>query len=156
DVSFPFDFFAIAPTIAQTGTSFTLQIRATDTGGNIAVSNLLVVGLVNDTSPPTITSFVPATNSSQLEPIQIVQVRFSKGMSAATVTADPVRVRDAAGNSLTPAAFQLRDDDRLVQLTFPALLVGSYRIVVSGSVTDRAGNQLSASDVTSGFTLTPR
>src|SRR5205823_2704823 len=74
----------------------------------------------------------------------------------AAVTADTVRVRDAAGNFLTPATFQLRDDDRLAQLTFAALVAGDYQIVVSGAVTDRAGNALSASDVISPFTLTPR
>ena len=42
-------------------------------------------------------------------------------------------VRDASGNFLMPTDFQLRDNDRLVQLTFPSLLMGSYQIVVSGS-----------------------
>jgi hypothetical protein len=41
DVSYPFDFFAIAPTIAQSGSTFTIQVRATDTGGNVGLSNAL-------------------------------------------------------------------------------------------------------------------
>src|SRR5262249_21959158 len=136
--------------------SFTLQVRATDTGGNFALSNVLTIGLVNDSSPPTITSFVPPSNSSQIEPIQIVQVRFSKSMLAATLMTGTVRVRDAVGNVTPPPTFQLRDDVRLVQLTFASLLTGSYQIVVSGAVTDRAGNLLSMTDVISPFTLTPR
>jgi hypothetical protein len=156
DVSFPFDFFALAPQAAPGATSFTLQVRATDTGGNVALSNLLTIGLVTDSSPPTITAFVPPSNSSQVEPIQVVQVRFSKPMDAESVTAATVRVRDGAGTFLTPATFQLRDDGRLAQLTFAPLLLGSYQIVVSGGVTDRAGNTLSATDVISPFTLTPR
>jgi hypothetical protein len=156
DVSFPFDFFAVAPQVAPGATSFTVQVRATDTGGNVALSNVLTIGLVTDTSPPTITSFVPPTNSSQIEPIQTVQVRFSKPMDPATVTATTVTVKDSSGNVLTPTTFQLRDNDRLAELTFPPLLVGSYQIVVSGGITDRAGNELSTTDVVSPFTLTPR
>src|SRR5207253_1179091 len=34
-VSFPFDFSAIAPSIATAGGTFTIQVRATDTGGNV-------------------------------------------------------------------------------------------------------------------------
>ena len=155
DVSFPFDFFVAAPDIATVGSSFTIQVRATDTGGNVALSNVLSVELVADTFAPTITGFVPPTNASVVEPIQIVQVRFSEPMAGASITSATVRVLDASDNVLTPTTFQLRDDDRLVQLTFPALLVGNYRIKVSGSVTDRAGNAL-GSNVTSPFTLTPR
>ncbi len=156
DLSFPFDLSAIAPSIAASGTTFTIQVRATDTGGNVGLSNVLTVGLVRDTFAPTVTDFVPPTNSSQIEPIQVVQVRFSEPMAAGTVTPGTIRVRDSAGTFLTPTDFQLRVNDQLAQLTFPALLTGSYQIVVSGGVTDRAGNRLGASDVISPFTLTPR
>src|SRR5262249_15228326 len=105
DVSFPFDFFAVAPQLAAGVNSFTLQVRATATAGTVALSNTLTIGLVNDTSAPTITSSVPPTNASLLEPIQTVQVRFSKGMSPDTVTADTIRVRDASGAFLTPTTF---------------------------------------------------
>src|SRR5262249_17396923 len=48
-VSFPFNLSVIAPTIATSGTSFTIQVRATDTGGNVGLSNVLTVDLVSDT-----------------------------------------------------------------------------------------------------------
>src|SRR5262249_1322627 len=56
EVSFPFSFFAVAPTIAQSGSTFTIQVKAIDTGGNVGLSNLLTVDLVSDTTPPTIQS----------------------------------------------------------------------------------------------------
>jgi streptogramin lyase len=154
-VSFPFDFFAIAPTVAQSGSTFTIQAIATDTGGNTMLSNVITIGLVRDTFPPTIVSFVPPSNSSQVETIQRVQVRFSKAMAGSTINAMTIRVRDTSGNYYMPTLVELRDNDRLAELAFAPLLTGSYQIVVSGSVTDRAGNALGA-DVVSAFTLTPR
>jgi hypothetical protein len=155
-VSFPFDLSAISPTIATSGGSFTIQVRATDTGGNVAFSNTLVVGLVKDTFPPTIVSFVPPTNSSQVEAIQTVQVLFSEPMAVPTVNTATVRLLDSAGNYITPTSFVLRANDQLAELTFAPILMGNYQIVVSGAVTDRVGNVLSTSDVVSPFTLTPR
>jgi hypothetical protein len=46
DVSAPFEFFATAPTLASGATQVTLQVRATDTGGNVALSNTLTYSLV--------------------------------------------------------------------------------------------------------------
>src|SRR5262249_2599377 len=103
-----------------------------------------------------ILGFIPPTNSSQIETIQTVEVRFSKPMSPTSVTAATVRVRDASGNYLTPTNFELRGSDEIAELTFAPLLTGTYQIVVSGSVTDSAGNALGTSDVVSPFTLTPR
>ena len=46
DSSYPFELFASAPPFASGGASMTLQVRATDTGGNVTLSNLLNVGVV--------------------------------------------------------------------------------------------------------------
>jgi hypothetical protein len=155
-VSFPFDFFAIAPTIAQSGSSFTIQAQATDTGGNTMLSNVITIGLVKDTSPPTISSIDPANGTSRVEGAQTVRVRFSKSLAAATVTTTNFQLQDAAGNPIAPANFQLRDYDRVVELTYSGLAAGDYQFVVNGSgITDRAGNPLGTT-VTSSFTLTPR
>ena len=50
-------------------------------GGNVGLSNVLTVGLVNDTTPVTITNFTPADASSQLEGVQSVQVAFNKAVA---------------------------------------------------------------------------
>jgi hypothetical protein len=156
-VSFPFDFFAIAPTIALSGNSFTIQALATDTGGNTMLSNVITIGLVRDTSPPTISSIDPANGTSGLEGPQTVCVRFSKSLAAATVTTANFQLQDASGNTIIPTNFQLRDNDRVVELTYAGLAAGNYQFVVHGSgVTDRAGNPLGTTNVVSAFTLTPR
>ncbi len=155
DVSFPFDFFAIAPTVAA-GEFFTLQVRATDTGGNSSLSDLVTIELIQDTSAPTIVFIEPPTGASRVEPLQTVQVHFSKPMSATSVTAQTIRLRDAQGHFIAPVNFQLRDDDRFAQLTFTPLTLGDYEIIISGGVTDRIGNRLANDDFISPFSLTLR
>jgi hypothetical protein len=153
-VSFPFDFFAIAPTIAQSGSSFTIQAQATDTGGNTMFSNVITIGLVKDTSPPTISSIDPANGASRAEGPQTFRIRFSKSLAAATVTTANFQLTDAKGNTITPARFELRDNDRIVELTYAGLDVGSYQLLINGAgVTDRAGNPLATSAV-SNLTIT--
>jgi hypothetical protein len=162
-VSFPFDFSAIAPTIAASGDTFTIRVRATDTGGNVGLSNLLTFGLVSDAAPPTISSFDPADGSSHPDGVQAVRVTFSKPLASGTVTPANFQLQklqqlqDAGGNTLTPIHLDLRSDDRLVQLTFAPLPPGSYRLVINGpAVTDRVGHALGTGNVVTSFTLTPR
>src|SRR5262249_39054925 len=143
----PFNFSVIAPNITPLANGFSLQARATDSAGFSSLSDLLNVDLLEDVTPPTIVSFVPASNSSQVQLLHGVQVRFSEPMAAAAITTDTVRVTDAAGKGVVPTDFELGDDDKLVQLRLGSLPVGGYRIVVSGAVTDRAGNALGAADV---------
>jgi hypothetical protein len=157
DVSFPFDFVAIAPNVTPESSTFTIQVRATDTGGNTALSDVLIFDLVRDTVPPTIVGIEPPTNATQVEPLTAVRVRFSKSMAAATLNSATIRLRDTAGNFFTPTTFQLRNDDRFAQLTFAPLTLGSYEIVIAAAgITDRAGNPLGTTDIISPFSLTSR
>ena len=43
DIAFPWELLTQAPTIAAGGSTLTLQVRATDTGGNIGVSNVVLL-----------------------------------------------------------------------------------------------------------------
>ena len=64
DLTFPFDFSIVAPVLA-TGTSFsTVQVRATDTGGNSSVSTPLVIEAIPDTIGPHIRSVGPFDSQS--------------------------------------------------------------------------------------------
>ena len=62
-VSTPFDYVVIAPTLASGAISVSIQVQATDTGGNSTLSNTLTYSLVKDTSPPTIVGIDPATGA---------------------------------------------------------------------------------------------
>ena len=69
DVSFPYDFFATAPNNSPESSSFIFQVRATATGGNSALSNILAVDLVKDVFAPTIGFIKPPTGASRVKPL---------------------------------------------------------------------------------------
>ena len=66
DLAFPFELFAAIPAIAAGGSTVTLQVRATDTGGNVALSNAITLQVVPDTIAPTVVSTKPASNGLML------------------------------------------------------------------------------------------
>ena len=155
DVSFPFDLAAIALSDDPDATTVEVQARATDTGGNTALSNLLALDLIPDTSAPVIESITPADGGTAPFNSRRVTVRFNKALAEETVNTENFQLLDADGEVITPENIQLRSGDRTVQLTYEALLPREYSIVINSSqVTDRAGNPLGEEDAVSLFTVT--
>ena len=153
DVSFPFDLSAIAPNITDQSSTVTVQVRATDTGGNITLSDPLTFNLVPDTFAPTIDSVSVGEGEQVLKSFS-VRVVADKSLDAATVTQATFELLDPSGNEVTPHAIQLRRNDQVVQLDYQTLPPGDYELIIhSGLVTDRAGNPL-ATDVIRHFTVT--
>ena len=156
DVSFPFDFSTVTPNITLESNTVTIEARTTDTGGNSKLSDPIVIQIVPDTFGPTIVSVDPADGTTRSQATRKVRIAFSEPLAPASVTTESFRLLDGSGSPVVPADLQLRSDDRLVQLTFDALSIGSYELVIdAASVTDRAGNALGQSDVTSGFAIAP-
>ncbi|WP_017327401.1 Ig-like domain-containing protein [Synechococcus sp. PCC 7336] len=156
DVSFPFDLFGIAPRFDGTNDTFTVQVRVTDTGGNSALSELLVVQLVEDvTLPEIVNSDTPNGTAAQGSP-RSIQIDFSEALDASTVNRNTFRLIDEAGNVVDPSDFQLRNGDRTVRITFTLLVSGNYQFVIDAdAVTDRAGNPLGVSDRVETIQLAP-
>ena len=156
DVSFPFDLSAIALSADPEAPNVQVRARATDMGGNSALSNILDFDLVPDTFAPTVVRVEPANGQVLGRGLGAVRVRFSEPLAAETVTAANFLLRNAAGTVFPPLKVQLRNNDLLVQTTYPPLPVGVYTLFIKASaVTDRAGNPLGVEDVTSRFTLVP-
>ena len=88
DVSFPFDFFAVAPGISPGVRRSRCKCGRRTPAGNVGLSDVLTYDLVNDAFAPTLTSFDPPGGSSRTEGLQTVHVRFSKPMEAASATAE--------------------------------------------------------------------
>jgi hypothetical protein len=161
DVSFPFDFSAIALSDDPEATVTTVQVRATDTGGNVALSNTLTIDLVPDTFPPTIVSVEPANGATLPLGHRTVRVRFSESIDQAGVTSGNFTIVEAGADTVfgtgddvpVPVTnIQLRSDDTLVQLTTDALDVGFYQFGIQrDAVTDRSGNALGTGVFTSDF-----
>jgi hypothetical protein len=154
DVSFPFDFFATSFGGA-TGT-LSLQARAVDTGGNVAVSELIVLDVIPDLVPPTITLLEPTDQEIFTAELgrQIVRLRFSEPLDQTMLTPSTFQLRDSLGTLLAPTSMTAREVGRVVQLTYAPFTAGNYSLAVEADqVVDLAGNRLAA-DVTTDFTVT--
>ena len=155
-VSFPFNLEAIAPRRNGQKTSFTLQVRATDTGGNSTLSAPVTIDLLPDVTPPTIVKIDPSEGEKKLRDFRTLHVTFSEAMAAADVTAANFQVFDANNVLVNPVDVGLRGDDKIVQISFNDLKAGDYRLVIhSADVHDRAGNTLVGHDVTTHFSIDP-
>ena len=155
-VSFPFDLTTELPSLASLNGQSTvkIQLRATDTGGNVGLSNVLTIDLVRDTTPPVLVSIDPANGTSLPLGSRVVRILFSKPLASNTVTADTFQLTDAGGHRLTQKNIQTRADDRFVQLTYDDLPAGSLQLTINAAaVTDRAGNPLGPGTLVSHFSL---
>ena len=165
DVSFPFDFVAPVPS-AATGENFTVEVRATDTGGNETLSDPVILAIVPDTFAPVIETVTPADGASRFFGSRATRVRFNEALNAELVSDAAFRIVSPGENGIfgdaddviIPANVTLRDNDQLVQITaIEDLLVGAYRLEIDESlVEDRASNALGDGLFTSDFTIIDR
>lgn len=157
DVSFPWDFSVIALSADSNSNVVAVQVRVTDTGGNISLTNIIDLEVVPDTFAPEITSTEPIENSSSIELRTSIAVRFSEPMDTSTITPSTIRIRDGAGQFVALTNLQIQFDGTVARLTFAPLLAGDYQIVFdAAAITDRAGNTLGTGEEVKAFTLTRR
>jgi hypothetical protein len=154
-VSAPYSLSIALPSLARNGSApITVQVRATDTGGNVGLSNTLTIGLVKDTTPPQLASSNIPDGATVGVHFQTVILQFSKPLEESTVTTADFLVIDSDSTVIKPLAVQFRNDDRTVQVTIPTLQVGKYRFVIDAhAITDRPGNVLGAGNITSHFNV---
>jgi YD repeat-containing protein len=144
DVSFPFEFSTVVPALSAGADTMTVQVRATDTGGNTALSDPLVIDILPDVLRPSVVSVNPADGVVRGRNFRAIRIAFSEPVDEATVTSENIQLRESNGAALAPFNIQLRNGGRLIQLTYDALPLGENRIIVAAAVTDRAGNSLGA------------
>ena len=168
NVSFPFDLTTQLPTLASLAagqTTVTVQVRATDTGGNTTLSAPVTLNLVRDTIPPTLTSLTPADGATRPEGARNVTLKFSKPIVVSGALTDVFKIVGAGADgklgtaddvTIPVTSSQLRDNDTTVQLTTGGFVVGGYEIVFDkAKVTDRPGNSFGAGTFTSRFSVVP-
>ncbi|PDT08439.1 hypothetical protein CO655_21460, partial [Rhizobium sp. M1] len=144
DSSYPFDLRAALPTIAANGgETVTLQVRATDTGGNVGLSQLVTIELVPDIVGPSLVT-ANITDGALVGPsFRTFRATFSEPIRDDVLTNGAFTLIDAEGNVIAPISTLLRDGGRTVQFTVAALEVGDYIIRSSWDlVRDLAGNSL--------------
>ena len=153
DGGYPFEARVVTPLLSATKTSFTLQARATDTGGNRAESPLYTVALVPDATPPFLRRTSPVDNA-YLGQVASVLAVFNEPLLLDSVSPASFLVRGAGADGV----FLTGDDPALpassiffrqemngigIQFSEP-LATGKYRIEIKTTIADLAGNTLAA------------
>jgi membrane-associated phospholipid phosphatase/methionine-rich copper-binding protein CopC len=164
DVSFPWDLSVIAPKLTATKTSFDIQVRATDTGGNIAISNLLTLNLSSDKFAPTVIGSTP-TESARPKTIPTISIKFNEAIDPTKLNTSGVTLTNLGKDGVlgggddivTPvASLETRSFDKtLVIQPTGELPLGNYQLKVDASIiSDRVGNS-PTTPVTVNFTKRP-
>ncbi len=131
---------------------YTLSVSTglTDAAGN----NLLAAGSASfttgpepDTTPPTITHNSPADGQTEVHLDSKVIVNFSEPIDSATATSASIVLK--AGSIVVPATVTTKGDHSIVTVTpSHSLKYGlTYTLEISSTVTDTAGNALTAATV---------
>ncbi len=149
DVSAPFDFIVTAPAIASEVESLTLQVRAFDTGGNSSLSNLLVFGLTEDITSPTIVGTTPENQKAGVD-LSSFSLFLSEGVDTSSIDLDKISLVDLGDDGLIGGGddhpLPISDvstsfERRITVFTESPLPSGNYRAVIAeGAFTDVAGN----------------
>jgi hypothetical protein len=155
-VSFPFDLSAALPTlkILDGVSQVTLQIRATDTGGNVTLSPPMDVTLLPDTTGPRLISQSVPDGSARSTFPGSVTFNFSKPLDLNTVNNSTFFLVGPNGSQI-PVSVTQRNDGRTVEVAYnQALSLGQYQLEIdAANVNDRAGNAFGASIFTTHFTV---
>ena len=153
DGNFPHELTFEVPPLAEQS-SVTVQVRASDTGGNASFSALETLQILPDATPPTVVGAVPGEDTHVTESTlesEGIQLTFSERIDPGTLSPASVHL-DWAGPD---GSFGTSDDAAVPISTLPVdtglrLLVGvadapvgGLRLTLDGSlVTDPAGNPL--------------
>ena len=155
DVAFPFEMSAVLPTITANGSNqVTLQVRATDTGGNFGLSAPITVQLVPDTFGPTLVSSTVNEGGIFGRSFRSVTLTFSEAIDPASFTTTAVQLVDSNGIAKSADNIQFRTAGKQVQLTFAEQPVGAYTLRIDRiQVKDRAGNVMGTGFLDTHFTI---
>jgi hypothetical protein len=154
DGNFPFEYSFVTATRSASKTSFILQAKATDTGGNSTWTDPITVVLVPDATPPRVRSTTPAAQAI-LGSVTSLSAFFNEPLDAASINNTVFTIRSAgpdsiAGNSddLAIAGGQVtyRPDLNTIFLTLPSNLPPAlYTAELSTGIRDLAGNAMAKS-----------
>lgn len=162
----PFVFQFDAPFNPPGPTTLTFVARVRDVSGFETDTAPLVIQVLDDLTPPVVSSVVPADGITLQPGLTQIIVNFSEAIAFASTPTNPVftlfeagangTLGDADDVSIAILNTQRQNEDRRVVLTTASLPEGIYELRIrEDAVSDRAGNTLGTSVFTSGFTLQP-
>ena len=162
DLSFPFDLSGIAPNITPDNNQLEVQVRATDTGGNSTLSEILTFDLLPDTFAPEVANSNPENNGVG-ENVKAISIRFNENIDTSRINLSGITltslgadgtIGDGDDSAVALAAVETPSNRRLVVLLEESLPIGKYQLTLDPSIiADNAGNSLE-SPLTLEFTAT--
>ncbi|MGB0600309.1 MAG: Ig-like domain-containing protein [Rubripirellula sp.] len=149
---FPYEFVATLPQITAMNTSSIVQVRATDTGGNTALSNALVFELIEDEIAPQVITTQPAIGSDVFF-TPAIEITFDKSINEQTLTEEAISItrtsstNETGGQEETTIPIQelnfIRRGTILRMVPEGVLTTGTYNVTLDRSaIVDLAGNQI--------------
>ena len=141
DISFPFDFSV--PTFDLDSNTVEVQVQATDTGGNSAVSNVLSFGIVEDTFAPEIVSTNPLDNGVSVN-LSEITIDFNEDIDPDQINLAGITLTNLGDDTNIPieSVESPFSNDLVINLA-SSLEEGDYQLTVDPSIiVDNAGNIL--------------
>jgi Ca2+-binding RTX toxin-like protein len=152
DPTYPFDLRAVLPSIANAGgTTATVRVRVTDSGGNVGLSDPLALTLTPDVVAPTIIDRNVVEGDLVGRSFRTFRFTFSEPVLLTAAADEVFRLVPPPGFSAPTTSVVFRDNGRVIQLSVDLLASGDgYRLEFDTSkVRDGAGNLLgSAVEIT--------
>jgi hypothetical protein len=148
DGGFPFEYRFAAPSLTEGADSFRIRAKVTDTGGNSTWSAEHTVNLLPDVDAPEVVQILPANGSLTLS-TPVMFVSFDKLMNLESLTEGGITltyagsdgVWDSEDDQVIPLELSPRENLPMVFLQSKnSLTPGLYRLAVSASAADLAGN----------------
>ena len=165
DNNFPYELFAQAPVLPGSVSSgtMTVQVRATDTGGNVTLSDILSLDVVPDTFPPQLGS-INIDEGARRFFVRSIDLTFNEPLNSALLSTSGISLlRDGgdgifgnAGDVAVPVTLDTRSGGQALSIVLGGILpAGNYRLVVDPSIlADRAGNNF-AGAIVRNFSIRP-
>jgi len=149
DGNFPFTFTFAAPALEPGKDSFTVELRAKDTGGNVGSSGIYTIGLLQDLSPPAVVAVSPAMNDLAWPGISVM-ARFSRPIDPASISNEGFFLTGAGEDGefgteddfTVPGDYSYRANIRSIFFRPLDLPPGLYRITVRAPLADTSGNPM--------------
>lgn len=142
DLSFPFDLSGIAPNIIPDNNQLEVQVRATDTGGNSTLSEVLTFDLLPDTSAPEVANTNPENNGVG-ENVKAISIRFNENIDTSRINLSGITLTSlgadgtVGGGDDSPvalAAVETPSNRRLVVLLEESLPIGKYQLTLNWAI----------------------
>ena len=158
DVGYPWTLSGVLPSLANNGgtSTVTIQVRATDTGGNVGLSAPITAQLVANNAPFAVAKISPASGASLNGTQRHITVTFNESVNPISVNASTFVLTDSSNNVIAPTSVNIPTGGTTVDLVFDALAAGSYTETIDApDVFNTLGEALGTVPITTQFTVVP-